>query len=74
MVRWVSALSIALALLRPWLLSWAAQAARAADLQTIEIATAGGPCGLSVEPAKSLRAINRGLTCRQSPPIAAKPK
>jgi uncharacterized membrane protein (UPF0127 family) len=74
MVRWFSALSIALALLAawplaPWPLSWAAPGgARAAELQTIEIATAGGTRSFSVELANTRKAVDRGLMYRKSLP------
>ena len=79
MVRWFLALSIALTLLAawplgswslaPWPLSWATQGgAYAADLQTLEIATAGGPHSFSVELANTRAAVDRGLMYRKSLP------
>jgi uncharacterized membrane protein (UPF0127 family) len=69
MVHRFSASSIALALLLYWLLSWAALgAASAADLQTVEIATAGGNRRFSVELANTRQTMDRGLMYRRSLP------
>ena len=65
MVRLFLAFSIALALLTVWA---AANGASAADLQTIEIATAGGSHSFSVELAKTGRDLDRGLMGRKSLP------
>ena len=69
MVPRFSASSIALALLLCWLLSWAAPGgASAADLQTVEIATAGGNRRFSVELANTRQTMDRGLMYRRSLP------
>ena len=65
MVRLFLALSIALALLTVWAVPGGACAA---DLQTVEIATAGGTRSLSVELAKTGRDLDRGLMGRKSLP------
>ena len=65
MVRLFSALSVALVLLTVWA---APGGARAADLQAVEIATAGGIRRLSVELAKTGRDLDRGLMGRKSLP------
>jgi uncharacterized membrane protein (UPF0127 family) len=69
MARCFSAPFVALALLLSLLPSWApVGSVRAADLQTVEIVTAGGTRSFSVELAKSKRAVLRGLMYRRSLP------
>jgi len=65
MVRLFSALSIALALLTA---CPAPGGAGAAELQTVEIATAGGIRRFSVELAQTGRELDRGLMYRKSLP------